>query len=153
MIWWKEQRVRWWRQHCCTKLHATREGKKPLTVADTMWQQWRQKPSTGHSMQILLPGKLHGFGKCILFKSEQMFDERLELHIHTASDTLQGTHLLGSPDYSSYHLLWGGTHDLQVRSLTTGLLSGLKVLKFSLFTLPLNGEYAKKGITTYILCS
>ena len=145
MIWWKEQRTRQWRQQCCTKLPATRAGKVLLTSTGSMWEQRWNKPRTGHSMQILLPGKLHGFGKCFLFKSEQEFDERLELQIHFQWHS-SGHSPTGKPRLQLLlHLIWGQTWDLEARAPTTGLLSGFSVINFSLFPLPFNGDYTKKN--------
>lgn len=95
-------------------------------------------------MQILLPGKLHSFEKYFILKSEHTFDERLELYI---------THCQWHPSEHSptakprlqvlLHLIRGQPRELQVRAPTTGLLSGLNVLMFSL-PIVFCGEYAKK---------
>lgn len=145
MIWWEEKEgevktALLYNAPC----HQSRKDTTDWQL-DSMWQQWWNKPRASHSMQILLPGKLHGFWKYFLLKSEQAFDEKPELH--TASDTFQGTHRLQLLLY----LIWGWTQDLQVRALTTELLAGLSMHKFSLFLLPCNEELCKDRHHTHTL--
>lgn len=99
------------------------------------------EPATAGKFYIL--GNWTVFEKCFLSKSEWMFDERLKMHVYTVSDTLHGTYLL------SLYLIWGQAQDLLVRAPTPGLLPDLNVLIFSLFSLPFNGEYAKKAHHIY----
>lgn len=70
------------------------------------WLQTVCDSSGGTSPELVTACKPCFLGNCMglenvfFFKSEWTFDGSLELDMHTASDTLQGTHLLGSPDCS-----------------------------------------------------
>lgn len=106
-------------------------------------QSWSQHANS-------IPWEPSSSEKCFLFKSEWMLDERLKVHAHTVSDTLHGADLLGSPDCNLLlDLIWGQTQGLMVRAPSPGLLPDLNVLIFSLFSLPFNGEYAKKAHCVY----
>lgn len=120
---------------------------------DCMGELWWNKARTGHVMQMLHPAEPSSFGKCFLFKSQWMFNERLKMHTHTVSDTLHGAHLLGSPDYSFCYtwpearLRTWWTEPLPQGCYLTWMCS------FSLSSHCLSTENMQRRLTICILCS